>query len=206
MNTGESHGSALGADEVAATKKILGFDPDKNFEVTDEVIGAHPQVAASAAARRTRRGTSDFDAWAAREPERKALFDRLTAGHLPARVGRDELPSWEPDGKGVATRKASGEVLAAFGPVLPELWGGSADLAGSNNTTMTGADSFGPTSIATKDWNAQPVRPDAALRRPRARDGARSSTASPCTAPPAPTAAPSCSSPTTCGPRFGSPR
>ena len=79
----------------------------------------------------------------------------MTADDLPA--GWDaELPSWEPDPKGVATRKASGAALAALGPKLPELWGGSADLAGSNNTTIKGADSFGPTSIATKDWNAQP--------------------------------------------------
>jgi transketolase len=66
------------------------------------------------------------------------------------------LPSWEPDKKGVATRKASGEVLKALADVLPELWGGSADLAESNNTTMEGANSFGPKSIATKMWDAEP--------------------------------------------------
>ena len=154
MNTGEAHGSALGAEEVAATKEVLGFDPDKNFEVSDEVIGHTRQLQQRGRAAHLAWDT-DFDAWAAREPERKALLDRLTAGERPP--GWDaELPSWEPDGKGVATRKASGAALAALGATLPELWGGSADLAGSNNTTMTGADSFGPTSIATKDWNAQP--------------------------------------------------
>ena len=91
----------------------------------------------------------------AREPDGKALFDRLSAHRLPS-GWTDVLPSWEPGSKAVATRSASGEVLSAIGPVLPEIWGGSADLAGSNNTTMKGADSFGPTSIATKDWNAQP--------------------------------------------------
>ncbi|HEY5856975.1 MAG TPA: transketolase, partial [Aldersonia sp.] len=154
MNTGESHGSALGADEVAATKKILGFDPDKNFEVTEEVIG-HTRKLQDRGRQAHAAWNTEFDAWAQREPEGKALFERLSAHHLPE-GWTDVLPSWEPGGKAVATRKASGEVLSAIGPVLPEIWGGSADLAGSNNTTMKGADSFGPTSIATKDWNATP--------------------------------------------------
>jgi transketolase len=154
MNTGDSHGSALGADEVAATKKILGFDPDKNFEVTDEVI-AHTRKLQERGRAAHLEWDKDFDAWAAREPERKQLLDRVTRDELPAGWDAD-LPSWEPGAKGVATRKASGEVLSAVGPKLPELWGGSADLAGSNNTTIKGADSFGPTSIATSDWNAQP--------------------------------------------------
>jgi transketolase len=97
----------------------------------------------------------DFDAWAEREPERKELLERMLGRDLP--VGWEKaLPSWEPDKKGVATRKASGEVLKALADVLPELWGGSADLAESNNTTMEGANSFGPKTIATKMWDAEP--------------------------------------------------
>ena len=98
---------------------------------------------------------AEFDAWAEREPERKKLLDRLHAQELPDGWD-DALPSWEPGAKGVATRAASGEVLNASRPKLPELWGGSADLAGSNNTTIKGADSFGPPSISTDDWNADP--------------------------------------------------
>ncbi|MFN8068437.1 MAG: transketolase [Mycolicibacterium insubricum] len=152
MNTGGVHGSALGADEVAATKKILGFDPDRSFEVSDAVIGHTRELVARGRAAHTA-WQADFDAWAAREPQRRALLDRLQAGTLPDGWA-DALPSWEPDAKGPATRAASGAVLAALGPVLPELWGGSADLAGSNNTTIKGAKSFGPPSISTEDWTA----------------------------------------------------
>ncbi|MCB0927802.1 MAG: transketolase [Mycobacterium sp.] len=152
MNTGGVHGSALGADEVAATKKILGFDPDRSFEVSDAVIGHTRELVARGRAAHTA-WQADFDAWAAREPQRRALLDRLQAGALPDGWA-DALPSWEPDAKGPATRAASGAVLAALGPVLPELWGGSADLAGSNNTTIKGAKSFGPPSISTEDWTA----------------------------------------------------
>ena len=152
MNTGGVHGSALGADEVAATKTILGFDPDKSFEVADEVIDhTRKLVDRGRAAHET--WQNDFDAWAQREPGRKTLLDRLIAGTLPDGWDAD-LPHWEPGSKPVATRAASGEVLSAIGPVLPELWGGSADLAGSNNTTMKGAKSFGPPSISTEDWDA----------------------------------------------------
>ena len=152
MNTGGVHGSALGAEEVAATKKVLGFDPDKNFEVRDEVIG-HTRKLLDRGAEAHREWQRGFDAWAGREPERKALLDRLLAGRLPDGWD-DELPRWEPGSKALATRAASGEVLSAIGPKLPELWGGSADLAGSNNTTMKGVKSFGPPSISTEDWDA----------------------------------------------------
>ncbi|MCV7065469.1 transketolase [Mycolicibacterium houstonense] len=152
MNTGGVHGSALGADEVAATKKILGFDPDKSFEVRDDVI-THTRELIGRGKKMHDEWQVSFDAWAEREPERKALLDRLQAGELPE--GWDaELPHWEVDSKPVATRAASGAVLAAVGQTLPELWGGSADLAGSNNTTIKGANSFGPPSISTEDWNA----------------------------------------------------
>ncbi|HEX3789461.1 MAG TPA: transketolase [Pseudonocardiaceae bacterium] len=154
QNTGKAHGSALGADEVAGVKELLGFDPNKTFEVADEVLDHAREVVergrqAHAAWRTT------FDKWAANNPQRKALFDRLSARELPE-GWTDALPTWETDAKGIATRAASGKVLAALGEVLPELWGGSADLAESNNTTMAGADSFGPASISTKEWNAEP--------------------------------------------------
>ncbi|WP_413767357.1 transketolase [Rhodococcus pyridinivorans] len=154
MNSGDAHGAALGADEVAEIKKILGFDPEKNFDVDPAVIEHARQVVTRGTEARAA-WQADFDAWAAREPQRKELFDRLHAGEFPE-GWVDALPTYEPTESGPATRSASGKALAALGPVLPELWGGSADLAGSNNTTIPGSDSFGPESISTKDWNAQP--------------------------------------------------
>ncbi|GAA4739605.1 transketolase [Gordonia alkaliphila] len=154
MNTGASHGSALGADEVAATKKILGFDPELDFEVSDAVI-THTRALAERAAADRAQWQVGFDAWAADNAENKALFDRLSAHELPE-GWTDVLPTWAPGDKAVATRSASGKVLSALAPVLPELWGGSADLAGSNNTTMDGAVSFGPESISTSTWTAHP--------------------------------------------------
>jgi len=152
MNTGGVHGSALGADEVAATKRILGFDPDKSFDVADDVI-AHTRGLADRGRVAHQSWQAGFDAWAQREPERKALLDRLLDGRLPDGWDAD-LPHWEPGSKALATRAASGAVLSAVGPKLPELWGGSADLAGSNNTTIKGVKSFGPPSISTEDWDA----------------------------------------------------
>lgn len=154
MNTGKAHGSALGADEVAEVKRILGFDPDKSFQIAPEVL-EHTRSVGERQGGAVDHWRNAFDDWAMREPERKQLFDRLLANALPEGWA-DALPTWEPDAKGLATRKASGEVLKALAPVLPELWGGSADLAESNNTTMEGADSFGPKSAATKMWNATP--------------------------------------------------
>ncbi|MGW4334305.1 transketolase [Rhodococcus koreensis] len=154
MNTGAAHGAALGADEVAAVKKALGFDPDKTFEVADEVI-AHTRKVVERGAQAHKEWQAQYDEWTQRAPEGKKLLDRLIGHDLPAGWA-DVLPTWEPDAKGLATRKASAAVLNAVGPVLPELWGGSADLAESNNTTIKGADSFGPTSISTSMWNAEP--------------------------------------------------
>ncbi|WP_092627685.1 transketolase [Actinopolyspora mzabensis] len=154
MNSGKSHGAALGGEEVAEVKKALGFDPDKSFEVADEVI-AHTRTVAEQGRAAHQKWQIAFDSWAAENPQRKALLDRLSARELPADWA-DALPSWEPDAKGIATRKASAEVLASLRDVLPELWGGSADLAESNNTTMKGADSFGPESISTEMFQAQP--------------------------------------------------
>jgi transketolase len=154
MNTGGVHGAALGADEVAGVKRALGFDPDKSFDVDPEVL-AHARRAVDRGARLRAQWQKEMDAWAGREPERFELFSRLQDGTLPDGWA-DALPSYEPGSKAVATRKASGAAINALAPVLPELWGGSADLAGSNNTTINGADSFGPVSISTADWNAQP--------------------------------------------------
>ena len=154
MNTGKAHGSALGDEEIAAIKKILGFDPEKTFEVDDTVI-KHTRLALDRGADERAEWQKSFDAWAKANPDRKALFDRLTARDLPD-GWKDSLPHWDVDPKGIATRAASGAVLSALADVLPELWGGSADLAESNNTTMKGADSFGPTAAATEEWKANP--------------------------------------------------
>lgn len=152
MDTGKAHGAALGNDEVAAVKKIVGFDPDKTFQVREDVL-THTRGLVARGKQAHERWQLEFDAWARREPERKALLDRLLAQKLPDGWDAD-LPHWEPGSKALATRAALGAVLSALGPKLPELWGGSADLAGSNNTTIKGADSFGPPSISTKEYTA----------------------------------------------------
>lgn len=152
IDTGKAHGAALGDDEVAAVKKIVGFDPDKTFQVREDVL-THTRGLVARGKQAHERWQLEFDAWARREPERKARLDRLLAQKLPDGWDAD-LPHWEPGSKALATRAASGAVLSALGPKLPELWGGSADLAGSNNTTIKGADSFGPPSISTKEYTA----------------------------------------------------
>jgi transketolase len=154
QNTGAAHGSALGADEVAATKEVLGFDPGVDFPVEDEALTHARQVA--------ERGKSlhaeweqSFAAWSEANADRRALFDRLSARVLPD-GWTDALPSFPADAKGMATRKASGTVLSALAPVLPELWGGSADLAESNLTTMEGEPSFIPVDHQTAMWRGNP--------------------------------------------------
>ncbi|AEF41873.1 transketolase [Hoyosella subflava] len=154
MNTGKVHGAALGEEEVAAIKRTLGFDPSESFEVGDAVLAHTRSVRDRGAAAKTK-WQHAFDAWAADNPERKALYDRLCSRELPD-AWASVLPSWERDAKGMATRAASGKVLSALGTVLPELWGGSADLAESNNTTIAGSDSFGPAAAETRQWKAQP--------------------------------------------------
>ena len=152
MNTGASHGAALGQDEVDAVKEILGMGGSEPFTVADEVI-AHTRSARDRGARAHAQWSDMFHAWADANPERKALFDRVYAGKLPE--GWDAgLPTWEADAKGVATRKASAEAIQALAATLPELWGGSSDLAGSNNTPIKNANSFGPPSISTETWTA----------------------------------------------------
>ncbi|MEU2425868.1 transketolase [Streptomyces sp. NPDC007851] len=141
QNTEAAHGSALGADEVAATKRVLGFDPEKSFDVAEEVI-AHTRQAQERGAAAKAEWEKSFQLWRDNNAERAADFDRIAAGELP-KGWEDKIPVFEP-GKGVATRAASGKVLQALGAVIPELWGGSADLAGSNNTTIDKDSSFLP--------------------------------------------------------------
>jgi transketolase len=148
QDTGEAHGSALGAEEVAATKRILGFDPDVSFPVEEDVI-AHARMVADRAKRARAEWEESFAAWAAANPDGAALLSRLSARRLPD-GWEAALPRFQPDAKGMATRKASGETLNALAPVLPELWGGSADLAGSNNTSMKGEPSFIPPEHQTR--------------------------------------------------------
>ncbi|WP_417556472.1 transketolase [Microbacterium sp.] len=147
------HGSALGADEVAATKKVLGFDPERSFVVEDAVIEHTRELGARAAEARAAWQES-YDAWAAANPERKALLDRLEAGALPEGIEK-ALPVFE-GGTETSTRAASGKVINALAAELPELWGGSADLAGSNNTTISGAPSFIPETWSTHEWKGSP--------------------------------------------------
>lgn len=153
MNTGGVHGAALGDDEVAATKDVLGFDPEKTFHIDVEVL-AHTRKLRERGADKHAQWQEKFDAWAAENAENKALFDRVTARELPGNFDA-ELPVWEP-GDAIATRKASEATIQALAAALPEMWGGSADLAGSNNTVIKGADSFGPENITTNKWSAQP--------------------------------------------------
>lgn len=151
QDTGASHGSALGADEVAATKQLLGFDPEVDFPIEEAVL-EHTRAVVT----RGRGAHAEWDermaSWRQANPERAALLDRVVAGETPE--GLDEaLPTFEASEKGIATRAASGKVLTALADVMPELWGGSADLAGSNNTTMEGEPSFVPAGKQTDSWS-----------------------------------------------------
>jgi transketolase len=145
------HGSKIGADEVAALKTKLGFDPAQSFQVDADVL-AHTRANAQA---RAAAAHADWDArfaaWAAAHPDKKDLLDRVLAKATPPGLAA-ALPHFEPGKK--STRAASGEVLSAIAAAVPELWGGSADLAGSNNTTMKGQPSFLPASRATGEWPA----------------------------------------------------
>ncbi|MEU2230018.1 transketolase [Streptomyces vietnamensis] len=141
QNTEAAHGSALGDEEIAATKRVLGFDPEQTFEVSDEVI-AHTRALGDRGREARAAWEKQLSEWRTANPERAAEFDRIQANELPAGWA-EKLPVFEA-GKGVATRAASGQVLQALGAVIPELWGGSADLAGSNNTTIDKTSSFLP--------------------------------------------------------------
>ena len=143
--TAESHGSALGADEIAATKVLLGLDPAESFIVPDEVLAHARKVIERGQAAHAEWNTA-FAQWSHAHPDRAALLERLRTRTLPAGWEKS-LPEF-PAGKDVATRSASGKVINAIASVLPEFWGGSADLAGSNNTTIESSASFLPTSSA----------------------------------------------------------
>lgn len=153
QNTGAVHGAKLGADEVAATKKLLGFDPDKSFYIEKKVLEHTRQL--------RERGTAAHQAWDKKmsvwrtaNPEKAKLYDRLMAGELPEGYAAS-FPVFEA-GASMATRAASGKVINAIADTFPELWGGSADLAGSNLTTINSADSFNPATRTTEDWTGNP--------------------------------------------------
>lgn len=152
-NTGGIHGSKLGTDELEALKKELGFDPQAHFALDDKVL-AHVREVGDRGAALHQEWQQGFDAWKTANPDNAALLQRLTDGKLPE--GWDsKLPEFEA-GKDLATRAASGKVINAIAEVLPELWGGSADLAGSNNTTIEGAPSFIPATKQTNSWKGNP--------------------------------------------------
>ena len=155
QNTGKSHGSALGPDEVAATKTIMGFDPEQTFEVPDDVI-AHTREAVARGKAAQSAWDADFARWDKKPSADRALFDRMQTRTLPDGWA-DGLPVFPADEKGVATRVASGKTINALAPALPELWGGSADLAGSNNTTIEGVPSFLPKDRSTKMFAGDPL-------------------------------------------------
>jgi transketolase len=154
QGTGKAHGSALGEDEIKATKELLGFDPEQTFEVSDAVI-AHTRGLLERGQQAQAEWQVSFDSWASANPQGKELYDRFVADELSP-GWEDALPSWDADPKGIATRAASGEVLTALAPKMPELWGGSADLAESNNTTPEGEPSFLPTDRQTKAFSGSP--------------------------------------------------
>lgn len=153
QNTGAAHGAALGEDEVKAVKEILGFDPEKTFEVSDEVL-SHTRAVKERAQEERKAWEADFRTWQEKNPEAAELYRRLSEGELPENY-RDSFPVFEA-GESLATRAASGKVINAIAETFPELWGGSADLAGSNNTTIESADSFNPSSRSTKKFTANP--------------------------------------------------
>lgn len=153
QNTGGIHGSKLGTDEVAGLKEVLGFDPAKNFHIDQEVLD-HAREVVTRGADLHESWNETFNSWKSANPEEAALLERLQAGKLPE-GWIEKLPVFEP-GSTMATRSASGKVINAIADELPELWGGSADLAGSNNTTIDTAKSFAPERRSTASWDASP--------------------------------------------------
>jgi transketolase len=154
QGTGKSHGSALGADEVAATKEILGFDPEQHFEVPADVL-EHTRSLIARGKEQQAAWEESFEAWRSRADEDTlAVWERMQTRALPDLDA--VLPHFDADPKGMATRKASGAVINAVAGVMPELWGGSADLAESNNTTIEDAKSFIPKDRSTDQWEGDP--------------------------------------------------
>ena len=153
QNTGGIHGSALGGDEVKAVKEILDFDPDKSFQIEEDIL-SHTRQVQERSRREREEWTKSFEAWQTKNPEAASLYARLSQGELPENY-KDSFPVFEA-GSALATRAASGKVINAIAETFPELWGGSADLAGSNNTTIESADSFNPSARSTKKFTANP--------------------------------------------------
>jgi transketolase len=149
-NTAESHGSALGAEEIAATKVLLGLNPEEDFAAPADVMTHVRQVKARGAALH-KSWDANFATWKTGSADRAKLLERLISKELPSGWDKD-LPVFAP-GKDVATRKASGDVISAIAKVLPEFWGGSADLAGSNNTVINSAGSFLPATSSMANAN-----------------------------------------------------
>jgi transketolase len=150
QNSGKIHGSALGAEELTGLKSVLGFDPEKTFDVAPEVI-AHTRGYQAQADKARSAWQASFDVWASENPDKKELLDRVVSGATPSGL-EAALPKFE-SGSSVSTRVASGKVINAIAEVMPELWGGSADLADSNMTTISGAKSFVPAEWSTHEWN-----------------------------------------------------
>jgi transketolase len=153
QNSGKIHGSALGAEELAGLKEVLGFDPEKTFDVDPEVL-EHTRKAVERGQAQHAEWRTSFDEWASANPDKKTLLDRVLTGELPE--GLDEALPVFPTDKEVSTRAASGKVINAIAGVVPEFWGGSADLAESNLTTINGGGSFVPTEWSTHEWQGNP--------------------------------------------------
>lgn len=150
QNTGKIHGSKLGEEELAGLKTALGFDPSENFVVAPEVL-AHTRKLAQRGAEFRKNWEQSFTKWQTANPESSKLLERMIAGDLPGDL-EAALPTFE-EGTSLATRAASGKVINAIASRMPELWGGSADLAESNNTTIENGGSFVPAKWTTAHWS-----------------------------------------------------
>ena len=154
QNTGGIHGAKLGTEELAGLKDVLGFNTDEHF-VMDEDLLTHSRSVGERSAEYRKTWDQAYQSWRADNPERAKLYDRLVAQELPENFD-DAFPTFDPADGNMATRAASGKVLSGLADVMPELWGGSADLAGSNNTTMAGEPSFLPVDRQTTSWSGHP--------------------------------------------------
>lgn len=152
-NDPSAHGSALGPEAVAALKKTLGYDPEQSFQIDEEAL-AHAREVAQRGLAAHKDWDEKFQAWRKANTDKAALYDRIHAGKLPEGFDKalDDLEAGFEPGSKVATRKASGAAINALAPIMPELWGGSADLGGSNNTNINGAVSFAPEADETVQW------------------------------------------------------
>ncbi|PXY83417.1 transketolase [Bifidobacterium asteroides] len=152
-NDPSAHGSALGAEAVAGLKKTLGYDPEQSFQIDEEAL-AHAREVAQRGLAAHKDWDEKYQAWRQTNPDKANLYDRIHAGKLPEGFDKalDDLEAGFEPGSKVATRKASGAVINALAPIMPELWGGSADLGGSNNTNINGAVSFAPEADKTVQW------------------------------------------------------